>query len=95
MGMDEAQDPAEEEERDHHFFSMLGDAVEAARLGRLRVRVELDDGSVVEAVPEESPLADGKDVTEVDSSGVRADLELGDTIVMVRRIRRFTVDRPG
>ncbi|MBA2347937.1 MAG: hypothetical protein H0V81_06535 [Solirubrobacterales bacterium] len=84
----------DDDDRENHFFSVLGGAVEAARIGGLCVRVELEDGTTVEGVPEDSPLAEGKNVTEIDHSGVRADLVLGDTLVMVSRIRRFAVDRP-
>ncbi len=86
---------ADEEDRDHHFFSMLGTAVEAARLAGLCVRVALEDGTEVAAVPTESPLSEGRNVTEIDHTGVRADLVLGDTVVMARRVQGFMIDRPG
>ncbi len=84
----------DDHERDHHFFSVLGVAVEAARLGQLCIRVELEDGTTVQAVPTASPYSERENVTEVDDSGVREDLELGDTVVMTRRVVGFTVDRP-
>lgn len=83
-----------DDDREHHFFSVLGGAVEAARLGGLCVRVELEDGRIVEGVPEESPLSQGRGETEIDDSGVRADLVLGDTLVMTSRVRCFVVERP-
>ena len=84
-----------EEDRDHHFIGLLGSAVEAARIGALCVRVELDDGSSFEGVPEDTVLVQGEHESEIDESGVRADLVLGNTLVMLRQVRRFSVDRPA
>lgn len=81
-------------ERDHHFFSVLGLAVEAARLGRLQVRFELTDGSSVAGVPAESALVSEAGDVELDHSGARADVTLGETVVMLERVRWFAVERP-
>lgn len=84
-----------DEDRHHHFFGVLGEAIEAARLGGLRVHVRLEDGRELHGVPEESPLAEGPRDTQVDHTGVRADLVLDDEVIMLTRVTRFAIDRPG
>ena len=56
--------------------------------------VELDDGSTVEGVP--YGRADAEDHgEELDHSGTRRELEIGDTVVETARVRRYCVTRPA
>ena len=82
------------EDRRHHFVSVLGEAVDSARLAGLCLHLVLEDGTEVSGVPQETPLAHGPNETEIDDSGVRADLEIDGTLIMVERVARFAIDRP-
>jgi hypothetical protein len=81
------------EDRVAQFVVMLGACCDAARLARLRVRVELDDGSEVVGVPAERAEARDHD-EEFDHSGTREWLTLGQTVVMTARVRSYGVFGP-
>ena len=76
------------------FFVMLGSCCDAARLGNVAVELELDDGSLVQGVPQESALADAGE-EQLDHSGTRDHLLLDGVVVDLQRVRRYTISHPG
>ena len=52
-----------------HFLAMLGSCWENARLGRLEMRLELDDGDVVTGAPRDHAVTDDEELS-LDSTGV-------------------------
>lgn len=82
-----------EEDRIDTFYEAMGHCLETARLARLTVRVELDDGSIVEGVPQHSPLAD-EGTGEIDHSGTRFSLRVDGETVALQDARAYTLERP-
>jgi hypothetical protein len=74
------------------FAVMLGVACDSARLAGLPVRVELDDGSIIEGIPSQ-PTEGRTPSDEFDHSGTRKWLELDRTAILTARVRSFRVAR--
>lgn len=91
MGASE-QDAEDDAAQVEQFVVMLGSCMDSARLAGLPVRVELDDGSVVEGIPSASPNVEGDD-TEFDHSGMSDRIELDGTTVVTTRVRSYAVTR--
>ena len=89
--MDDRDDDATD--RLDEFYVMLGSCMDAARLARLAVELELDDGTVTRDVPVESALA-APDEPELDHSGARTRLTFGGTSIELARVRRYAIERP-
>lgn len=82
-------------DRIHHFHVMVGNCCDGARLAGLPVRVELDDGSVVEGVPSQSATVAFDAADQLDHTGVAQWLELDGTPVELERVRSYSVARAG
>lgn len=76
------------------FYVMLGECCDAARLGHVSMRLELDDGTGIEGVPAESAIADRTE-RQIDATGTRPELLIAGIAVPLDRVRRYTVIRPG
>jgi hypothetical protein len=76
------------------FVVMIGACIDAALLGNVSIRLELEDGSVIEGVPS-APAAADFSGQEVDHTGVRPVLSIDGTLVRAEHVRSFTASRPG
>ena len=82
------------EDRRAHYIVMLGSCFDGARLGGMSIRLELEDGTVVEGVPSATPVGDGREV-EVDHTGMSPYLEIDRQLVAIANVRQYCVARPG
>jgi hypothetical protein len=74
-----------------HFYFTVGQLLDQAAVGRLRVRVELSDGEAAAGVPsraEECPD------TELDDTGYPHLVRVGDHVVALEQVRRATIVHP-
>jgi hypothetical protein len=72
-----------------HYLVIVGQLVDQAAVGRLRVRLELADGSVAEGSPQ--PV---EGAATLDETGYPALIELGDEVVPLEQVRRATIRHP-
>ena len=77
-----------------HYLAMLGSCWENARLGRLEMRLELDDGDVVSGAPEDHALTDDE-AFSLDSTGVAPLVLLDGRIVDPLTVQCYSVVRPA
>lgn len=82
------------EDRRAHYIVMLGSCCDGARLGGMSIRVELEDGTVVEGVPTATPVGDARD-RQLDHTGMNPYLQIDRTLVKVADVRSYCVQRPG
>ena len=82
------------QERDHHFFVMLGQCCDSARVAGIEVGFELADGRVITGVPQESAISD-EDDDAIDDTGTRTELFVDDVLVRMADVRSYRVVRPG
>ena len=75
-----------------HYLTMLGSCWESARLARIRVRLELDDGEVVTAVPDDPAFT--ADDQAIDSTGLAPLMLLGGRVVDPLSVQNYSVVRP-
>ncbi len=80
-------------DRLNEFYVMLGSCLDAARLARLEVELEFDDGTRTRDIPVESALA-APNEPELDHTGACTRMTLGGTSVELARVRRYAVERP-
>lgn len=78
------------EDRRGHYIVMLGSCCDGARMGGMSVRVELEDGTVVEGVPTAAPDGDARDGTGLDPY-----LVIDHVRVRATDVRSYCVGRPG
>ena len=76
-----------------HFFVMVGQVLDDARIGRVLVRLTLTGGAVVEGVPSE-PVAGASDGDEIDDSGYGRWVTLAGTEVDLTAVRQATILHP-
>lgn len=76
------------------FHVMLGCCLDSARLGHATVRLELEDGGVVEGRIIQSAIAESES-EGIDHTGTRRQVTVGDTLVDLEGVRRYCVVRPG
>ena len=76
------------------FVTMIGTCIDAARLGDVSIRLELDDGTAVEGVPSAPATADFSS-RELDHTGVKPVLAVDGTLVPAERVHSFRATRPG
>ena len=76
-----------------HFFVMVGQVLDNALTGGVRVRLTLRGGDVVEGVPAES-ASDVPPGEELDDSGYVRWLHLGETRVDLAEVRQATFFHP-
>ena len=74
-----------------HFLATVGELVDAARIGRLTICVELADGRRVEGTPGPQGRDDGG---QLDHTGQPEIIHLGGTPVPLGDIRRATLLAP-
>ena len=74
-----------------HYYVTVGQLLDQAAVGRLRVRVELSDGDVAEGVPNGSqPTAD----EELDDTGYPRREAIDGRVIALDDVRRVTVFHP-
>jgi hypothetical protein len=73
-----------------HFFTIVGQLLDQAAVGRLRVRLELSDGAVADGVP--SGDFEGR---ELDDTGYQRCASIDGQAVALDRVRYLTVFHPG
>ncbi len=84
----------EQTEQRSLFVIMIGACIDAARLGDVSIRLELEDGTAVEGVPS-APAAADFSSRELDHTGVKPVLAVAGTLVPAERVRSFSATRPG
>ena len=73
-----------------HYFVTVGQLLDQAAVGRLRVRLELSGGEVAEGVPRGSqPTAD-----ELDDTGYPRNERIDGQVIALETVRRVTVFHP-
>ncbi len=77
-----------DEDLRHHFVTMLGGCLDGARLAKIHVELELDDGQRVSGVP-------GADLDgQVNHTGVHRIVEIDGELVNVERVVRYSIPIP-
>src|SRR4051812_27553985 len=76
-----------------HFFVMVGQVLDDARIGGVVVRLTLHDGAVVEGVPSE-PVADASRGDEIDDTGYGHRIEVAGASVDLATVRQATIVHP-
>jgi hypothetical protein len=76
------------------FFVMVGSLCDDARLAGLEVEVTLEDGTVVDGVPA-APAEAARSREQLDETGYRRNIVIGEVQVHLPAVRRVTVGRPG
>ena len=76
-----------------HFFVMVGQLWDSAYVGRLRVRLALSDGRVVECVPT-MPASDLTVSEELDDTGYVRWLDVDGTRIDLTEVQLVSVVRP-
>ena len=74
-----------------HFYFAVGQLLDHASLGGLRVRLELSDGRVAEGVPGESG---GGDERELDDTGYPRRVRVDGHVVALDRVRHASIFHP-
>ena len=74
-----------------HFYFAVGQLLDQAAVGRLRVRVELSDGGAAAGVPSR---AEERSDTELDDTGYPQLVRVGDHVVPLEHVRRATIVHP-
>jgi hypothetical protein len=87
-------DSNEPAERVGHFFVMLGELIDGARIGGVLVRLTLRDGSVVEGIPL-APASDPARDDQIDDSGVVRRIEFTSARVDLADVREATIVHPA
>jgi hypothetical protein len=77
-----------------HYFVMVGQTLDNARIGGVLVRLTLSEGGVVEGVPV-APLSGVWPAEEVDDTGYGRWISLGGTTVDLADVRQATIVHPG
>jgi hypothetical protein len=73
-----------------HYFVTVGQLLDQAAVGRLRVRLELSGGEVAEGVPRGSqPTAD-----ELEDTGYPRNERIDGRVIALEAVRRVTVFHP-
>jgi len=75
----------------NHFFLTVGQLLDQAAIGRLRVTLELHDGDVADGVPAAAGDADGG---ELDDTGYPRRVKVGGRLVVLDSVRRATIVGP-
>jgi hypothetical protein len=81
------------DEQLEQFFHMLGSCLDQARVGGMPVRLALADGSKVEGVPTEPATSVGAE-QDIDQTGTRRFVEVGDRVVALEHVQSYAVARP-
>jgi hypothetical protein len=87
-------EPADQVDTVEHFFVMVGQLWDSAYIGRLLVRLTLNDGRVVECVPM-GPASDLARSEELDDTGYVRWLDVGETRIDLADVRLVSVERPA
>jgi hypothetical protein len=75
-----------------HFYATVGQVLDQAALGRLHVRLELSDGSVVVGVPSASEVhADD----QLEDTGYPRHIRVDDHVVTLQCVRQAAIFHPG
>ncbi len=82
-------------DRDGHFLVMLGTCCEDARLAGLPVRLQVRGGGAVKGVPAVPVMDLGDHESQIDDTGLRPSVCIGDQWVRVADIEAFCISRPG
>jgi hypothetical protein len=76
-----------------HYFVMVGQLLDNAMIGGVRVRLTLSDGVVVEGVPG-APASDPSAADELDDSGYTRWIGLDGTRIDLTDVREAAIVRP-
>jgi hypothetical protein len=76
-----------------HFFVMVGQVLDDARIGGVVVRLTLTDGTVIEGVPSE-PVADASQGDEIDDTGYGRWIEVAGARIDLVTVRQATIVHP-
>ena len=74
-----------------HFLATVGELLDAARIGRLQIRIELADGRFVEGTPGPG-TRDGRE--QLDDTGQPRVVDVGGTPVPLAAVRQATLIAP-
>jgi hypothetical protein len=81
-------------ETSDHFFAMVGQLIDSARIGSIAVILDVEGGDVIQGVPSE-PASSVRPVEELDDIGYARRVELAGVSVDLADVRRATVVHPG
>jgi hypothetical protein len=80
-------------ERIEHFFVMLGELLDAARIGGVPVRLTLSDGRVIEGIPS-ARMDDASGAEELDDTGYARRIRLAGERVDLTEVCEAAIVRP-
>jgi hypothetical protein len=80
------------DDRFGHFYGLIGDVCESARLAELPVRLHLRDGTVIEGHPRPTGPEEAR---ELDDTGYGDGIDIDDERVALSDVLRMTVCRPA
>lgn len=80
------------DDRSSHFFALVGEVCDSARLADLPVRLRLKDGSELEDHPR--PAREGEAESDVDDTGYADGIDVGETRVPLSDVVLVSVRRP-
>jgi len=81
-------------ETSEHFFAMVGQLIDSARIGSIAVILDVAGGDVIQGVPSE-PASSVRPVEELADIGYARRVELAGVAVDLADVRRATVVHPG
>jgi|tagenome__1003787_1003787.scaffolds.fasta_scaffold19756371_2 hypothetical protein len=74
-----------------HYLVTVGQLLDQAAIGGLRVRLELADGQTAEGAP---PLSQGAGDDQLSDTGYPPSIELDGSLVPLAQVRRATIRHP-
>ena len=74
-----------------HFYATVGQVLDQAALGRLHVRLELSDGSVVIGVPSASEVHSDD---QLEDTGYPRRIRVEEHVVTLERVRQAAIFHP-
>ena len=77
-----------------HFFVMVGDVCENARVARLPVEALTRDGHRAVGVPQPQPAEEAEPGHEVDQTGFARELRIGDEVIALDSIVELRISLP-